>query len=73
MGTDIFFLAVAAVVLGNALCGILIYGAWRATKIEKHLGVKNGGDFLPFPLLIGMILAPGLVAWAGWYLSSLGG
>lgn len=54
-----FYQVIGAVVFGNALSAVFAYGLWRATKIEKKLGVKDGSQFLPFWLIIAMMGAPG--------------
>ena len=63
MALEQFLATYAAVVVANVLSGVFLYGLWRATKVERRLGVTNGGDFLPLWLLIVMIIGPALMAW----------
>lgn len=63
MSIEQFIATFAAVLLGNLGSGVIIYGAWRATKMERRLGLKDGGDFLPFPLLAAMLVPLALGAW----------
>lgn len=64
MTVPTFIITVAAVLLGNLLSGVLVYGLWRATRAEKNLG-GNGLDALPLPLLLAMCAAPGIMLWGG--------
>lgn len=64
MALETFVSTVAAVLIGNLFSAVLAYGLWRATKAERRLGVRNGGDLLPLPLLLAMLLPFGFVGWA---------
>lgn len=63
MALESFIVTLAAVLVGNLLSGVVVYGLWRATKIERKFGVEDGSRFLPFPLLLAMLIPPGIVAW----------
>lgn len=69
MALEAFITTIAAVLVGNGLSMVVAYGIWRATRAERRLGVKNGGDLLPTPLLIGMLVPFGIVGWAALLLS----
>lgn len=58
---EIFVSTVAAVIVGNLLCLIFVYGVWRATK-EERSGAKHGLDRVPVALRVLMLLAPATIA-----------
>lgn len=57
-----FFQIVAAVILGCVIFAISFYGIWLSTRIERQLGIDNGGEHVPFWVLVVMAGAGLLVA-----------
>ena len=59
---ELFFLqVVGAVIIGNALTALWVYGAWRIKDFEKRMGYKGIGGFYPLRLLWMLLPAPGFV------------
>lgn len=63
MPIEEFIVIVTAVLVANVLSGVVLYGVWRATKIERKFGITNAGGFLPLPLLLAMCLPFGIGMW----------
>lgn len=60
-----FVKAVAAVVLGNALTALWVYGVWRIKNYETRMGFKDGRGSYPLRLLLPLIPAPVALIIAG--------
>ena len=53
-----FIQVVGAVIVGNALTALWIYGAWRIRDFEKRMGYKGIGGHYPLRLLWMLLPAP---------------